>query len=131
MTSYLLDANALIAMCLVEHDQHERVTDWAMTVERFALCPIVEGALTRFMIRLGESSSAPQHLLHSLYETRRFDFWPDSVSVKDIPLDHVRGHRQVTDAYLVALAASRGAQLATLDAALAREHVGTTLLIPR
>ena len=45
------------------------------------------------------------------------EFWPDDLEVsRAIPVDlPLVGHRQVTDAYLVALAASRGGVLATLD----------------
>ena len=44
-------------------------------------------------------------------------FWPDELEVSGaIPMDlTLVGHRQIADAYLVALAASRGGVLATLD----------------
>jgi hypothetical protein len=42
----------------------------------------------------------------------------------------VKGHRQVTDAYLVALTEVNGGLLATLDEALAVEFADTTLLLP-
>jgi hypothetical protein len=46
-------------------------------------------------------------------------FWPDSVSYADADLDHVRGHRQVTGAYLASLVAGRpGSSLATFDGGL-------------
>jgi len=46
VTTYLLDANVLIALTAHEHVHHERVSHWAAGVRHFALCPIVEGALT-------------------------------------------------------------------------------------
>jgi predicted nucleic acid-binding protein len=54
------------------------------------------------------------------------DFWPDDLSAADAFGRGVfpASHRQVTDAYLLALAAARDGVLATLDrgiAALARE----------
>ncbi len=42
----------------------------------------------------------------------------------------IRGHRQVTDAWLVELARRRGGRLATLDASLATLHPDTVVLIP-
>jgi hypothetical protein len=44
------------------------------------------------------------------------EFWPDSLSLQEaFRLCAFAGHRQVTDAYLLSLAASRGGALATLD----------------
>lgn len=128
---YLLDANVLIAMTVAEHEHHERVSAWLATVDRIALCPVVEGALVRFLIRIGESVDAAQEILRSLQANARCEFWLDDVSYADADLSHVRGHRQVTDAYLAALAASRdGALLVTLDAGLARDRPAHTLLVP-
>lgn len=131
MTPVLLDANALIALTVAEHEHHDAVAAWSSTVEQFALCPIVEGALVRFMSRLGESPRTSQALLARLHATGRFEFWPDDLSFADIDLEHVRGHRQVTDTYLAALASSRGTSLATLDVALSRQHPEVAFLIPR
>lgn len=130
MSPYLLDANVLIALTVDEHEHHDAVAAWSSTIDLFALCPIVEGALTRFLIRLGESPSTPQRLLQQLHASPRFVFWPDALSYADVALDRVRGHRQVTDAYLVALAGSRQTRLATLDTGLATEHPERALLIP-
>jgi predicted nucleic acid-binding protein len=42
----------------------------------------------------------------------------------------VIGHRQVTDAYLAALARQRGGRLATFDAGLAQLHPDVAQLVP-
>lgn len=126
MTTYLLDANVLIALIVDEHEHHRRVTAWLAGVERLALCPIVEGSLVRFLVRIGESVGVAAEVLRRLRAHPRCEFWPDSVSYADADLSAVRGHRQVTDAYLVALVAAHGdARLATLDEALA--HMGPSL----
>ena len=130
MSPHLLDANVLIALTIAEHEHHDAVATWSSQIDLFALCPIVEGALTRFLIRLGESPSTPRRLLQQLHASPRFTFWPDALSYADVALDRVRGHRQVTDAYLVALAASHQARLATVDAGLVAEHPEVALLIP-
>ena len=49
-------------------------------------------------------------------------FWPDVVPVDATLLRGVLGQRQVTDAYLAALARAHGGTLATLDAGLAHAH---------
>lgn len=130
MTTYLLDANVLIALTVGEHEHHQRVAAWLAGVERVALCPIVEGSLVRFLVRIGESVVVAAELLRRFHADPRCEFWADSVSYAEADLDGVLGHRQVTDAYLVALVASRGgARLATLDRALAQMSPGTTALI--
>ena len=52
--TYLLDANVLIALTVAEHEHHDRASTWAATINGFAVCPIVEGALVRFLVRTGE-----------------------------------------------------------------------------
>jgi len=119
MRTYLLDANVLIALTVSDHEHHEIVSIWASHGQGFALCPIVEGSLVRFLVRLGETPQAAQELLRAVHETPRCDFWNDSLSYRDADLNDVTGHRQVTDSYLASLARSNDALLATLDRALA------------
>ena len=129
-TSHLLDANALIALVIAEHEHHGRVTAWVTQVDKVALCPITEGAMVRYLIRVGETAATESQLLNTLRESPRVDFWPDSISYTEAALEHVTGHRQVTDAYLASLAASHQARLATLDVALATALSATVDLIP-
>ena len=53
-------------------------------------------------------------------------FWPDAVSLTDErflnPL-HLLGHRQLTDAYLLALSIHNGGQFITLEGAIALQAV--------
>ena len=131
MTTYLLDANVLIALTVAEHEHHPRASSWAAGIDHFAVCPIVEGALIRFLVRIGESARVAKDVLRAVHRMPACDFWPDSLSYVDADLGHVRGHRQVTDAYLVSLAAGRaGTAVATLDEGLAQEFPDLALLIP-
>lgn len=130
MTCYLLDANVLIALTISEHEHHDRASAWAASIERFALCPVVEGAFVRFLVRIGESAITAASVLRAVRALPRCEFWPDSVSYTDVRLTHVRGHRQVTDAYLATLAEINGGLLATLDEALAAELAGAVVLLP-
>jgi uncharacterized protein len=125
-STYLLDANAVIALVIAEHEHHGRVATWSVSVDTLALCPVTEGAMVRYLIRVGETPATASQLLAALHESTKTDFWADSISYADTALEHVTGHRQVTDAYLASLAASHGARLATFDEALATtlpEHV--------
>jgi uncharacterized protein len=131
VTVYLLDANVLIALTVADHEHHARASSWASGISRFAVCPVVEGALVRFLVRMGESAAVAQEVIRALHARPGVDFWPDSLSYAAAALGHVRGHRQVTDAYLVSLAAERtDAVLATLDEGLVRSRPDRTLLVP-
>jgi uncharacterized protein len=130
VTTYLLDANVLIALIVAEHEHHERAATWAAGIERFALCPVVEGALVRFLVRVGESIAVAAQLLRAIHAVPSCEFWPDALSYASADLRHVRGHRQVTDAYLTSLAGDRHGVLATLDEGLNRDRPDVTLLLP-
>ena len=132
MSLYLLDANALIALTTKDHVSHAGVMHWmAETKPAFATCPITEGALVRFHMRLAPQSglALSRAILQSLAKLPAHRFWPDDLPYLEMPTRGVQGYRQVTDSYLVALARKNGAKLATLDQALAAWHFGDCLLI--
>jgi len=129
-TTYLLDSSVLIPLTSAEHVHHERAARWATGVSSFATCPLVEGALVRFAVRLGARAQEVQETLRLVRSRHGFEFWPDALSYADADLAHVRGHSQVTDAYLAALAVSNGGILATLDEGLAQDCPRSTLLLP-
>jgi toxin-antitoxin system PIN domain toxin len=129
-SSYLLDANAVIALVIAEHEHHGRVSAWITQTDKVAVCPITEGAMVRYLVRVGETAATALQLLVALRQSPKVDFWPDSISYTEAALEHVTGHRQVTDVYLAALAASHRARLATLDEALAAALGNTVHLIP-
>lgn len=115
----LLDANLLIALVIAEHEHHEAATAWLADRDGFVLCPVVEGALVRFLVRTGESHETAAALLSALRLAPGHRFASDDLSYGEVDLASVRGHRQVTDTYLAALAVHHGLVLATLDSALA------------
>ena len=127
--TFLLDANALIALVVADHEHHVPAARWAAEVDSIALCPIVEGALIRFLVRVGEGQASAVAILSALYRSPRCEFWEDALSYEAVELGGVVGHRQVTDAYLAALAKSRGGRLATFDRALAGAFPSETELI--
>ncbi|MDR2114077.1 MAG: PIN domain-containing protein [Bifidobacteriaceae bacterium] len=122
MTTYLLDSNLVIALSVQGHTHHNLATRWFAEVNRFALCPITEGALVRFLIRQGASNAATQKAVEGLHQRPGFQWWPDSISYLEVDLTHVMGHRQVTDWYLAQLARKHQGKLATLDQGLAQSH---------
>ena len=131
MTTFVLDANVLIALTVVEHEHHERAMAWMAGVDSFALCPVTEGALVRFLVRIGETARTAQEVLRVVHALPGLEFWQVTLSYRDADLAHVIGHRQVTDAYLVSLATRRGGRLATLDKAVATSMPESVLLLPQ
>ncbi|MFT4259322.1 TA system VapC family ribonuclease toxin [Microbacterium sp.] len=125
--THLIDANVLIALVIEEHEFHQRAQAWVASHPDIALCPMVEGALVRFLVRTGETAATATRILDALRD--RCEFWADDVSYADIELRGVIGHRQVTDAYLAALARRRSARLATFDRGLALAHQDAVTLI--
>lgn len=69
-------------------------------------------------------------MLTEIGASDRHEFWPDDLAMGDVEMHGVVGHRQVTDAYLAALARSRSARLATLDRGLAGSHPDVAELVP-
>jgi predicted nucleic acid-binding protein len=72
--TYLLDTNVLIALTVQEHEHHERATTWASTLDRFAICPIVEGALVRFLVRLRESPITAATVIQRIRSLPSYEF---------------------------------------------------------
>jgi uncharacterized protein len=127
----LLDANVLIALVVSEHVHHDVATEWLLASDAgFATCPITQGSLVRFLVRMGQSAAVAREVISAVEGASHHEFWPDSVSFADIEIGGVVGHRQVTDAYLAQLARSRNGHLATLDTGLAQLHSDVAVLIP-
>src|SRR5580693_10785647 len=129
---YLLDANILIALTDIDHISHERATAWVQrTGGLFATCPITQGALIRFMLRAraGTTIQEAKHFLAEVIALKGHQFWPDAISYQQLPEAGVIGHKQVTDAYLVALARHNKGRLATLDRTLAGLHASHVVLV--
>jgi len=129
--TYLLDANVVIALADDQHPHRRRCDAWFQTVDRFAVCPITQGALVRYLVRVGHPAAVALAVLRRNAALSGFEFWRDDVSYVDADLSQVRGHRQVTDAYLVELVRRHpGAKLATLDEAQAGLYPNEVYLIP-
>ena len=118
----LLDANVLIALLFPDHEHHEVARSLLLRLSApgsFATDAITEGALTRYAIRMGLPSAAVRESLGSIHAHPCWCFWPDALSYYDVDLMEVRGHKQVTDTYLAALARHHGGRVLSLDRAFA------------
>lgn len=125
MAAFLLDANVLIALAWPEHEFHERVGRWFARHSKsgWATCPITQAAFVRILSNPAFSPNAlsPANALRVL-ETNlslpNHEFWPDSIAVPDgvgVVGTRLRGHQQITDAYLLGLALHHRGKLATMD----------------
>ena len=122
MSIHLVDANVLIALLVPDHQHHSAAESWMDGLEDADLIasdPAVEGALTRYAVRIGHRAAQVQRTLRRVHEIARWRFWPDDLPYADSDLSTVRGHRQVTDSYLASLARHHGGRLVTFDRALA------------
>jgi hypothetical protein len=129
--SVLLDANVLIALLVSDHVHHQPAEQWLVgTRGSFATCPITEGSLVRLLIREGQPADTANAILAALAADPRHEFWPDTASYRDVPVNGIIGHRQVTDAYLAHLARTHPGRLATFDAGLAKLHPDVADLVP-
>jgi toxin-antitoxin system PIN domain toxin len=130
VAGYLLDANVLIALAWSEHSAHERARRWFSHHSRqgWATCPMTQAALVRVLSNPAFSPRAltltdALQVLGRNVELPGHEFWADSIDLRQalgrmaVPL---RGHQQITDAYLIALAIHNRGKLATLDRGMAQ-----------
>jgi toxin-antitoxin system PIN domain toxin len=122
---FLLDVNALLAMSYKDHVHHARVDTWASQLlaeheqdrVMFATCPITELGFVR--VGSGPAGYAANVAtarddLQDLKSAENMLFIPADLHTRHLP-PWVRKSAQTTDGYLLALAKSHGAHLATLD----------------
>jgi len=128
----LVDVNMLIAVGSREHlEKAEAERFFADLTGPFATCPIVQTGFVRVLAQVDPTRALSDGVavLASICSDPRHRFLPDDVNVVDLPWAAIRGHRQITDAYLAALARKHGAKLATFDQALASVHSDVALLL--
>lgn len=131
MTATLLDGNALIALTVADHVHHRCCREWFAGYDgRLATCAITQGTLLRFLLREAIGARRALTVLQQVESLPRHVFWADEINYDASVLAGVIGHRQVTDAYLAALAGHFGGSLATLDQGLAMMRPETAELIP-
>jgi toxin-antitoxin system PIN domain toxin len=123
MTTDLPDINILLALHSPDHLAHCEAVEWFDATETFATTPITEAGLLRLLLNplaAGVVLRPAEALarLDALKASRGAVFWPDDVPVSSASpfTSAITGYRQITDLHLLALAASKGGRLVTLDA---------------
>lgn len=121
---HLLDGNVLYALIDQAHVHHEPAKRWFCALEGgFATCPITQGTLLRLTMRLsGRTTEQALEVLAAVVTHAKHHFWPDALAYGSIRWHGVMGHRQVTDAYLAALARHHAGRLASFDQGLVALH---------
>jgi uncharacterized protein len=129
----LLDVNVLIALFDPAHVHHEAAHKWFESNRkyRWATCPLTENAFVRVLSNPSYPSQTTTvedatSRLQTFSSEREHVFWPDSVSIRErgrFRWNHVQGHRQLTDVYLLALAVSNQGRLATFDSTILLEAI--------
>jgi toxin-antitoxin system PIN domain toxin len=130
----LLDVNVLVALLDAGHLHHASATAWMADNARsgWASCPITQNGCLRILSLASYPNAQPtaevaQRLALAMTSGRHV-FWPDSVSLLDVGVlrwDRVLTSRQVTDAYLLALAVAHGGRLVTFDGGISVDAVPT------
>jgi toxin-antitoxin system PIN domain toxin len=129
---HLLDVNVLIALCDARHEHHELAARWfvAHAAQGWASCPLTQNGAIRIMSAPTYPGARPvvQVLaqLQAMCAHAHHRFWPDAVSLVQtgtLNPAHLLGHRQLTDAYLLALAVHHRGCLVTLDGGVAIQMV--------
>ena len=129
----LLDVNVLVALFDPAHIYHEVAHTWfgRNLSHRWATCALTENALVRVLSNPaypGRRTTLEDAALRlrTFCSSREHVFWPDSISVRErarFHWNHIQGHRQLTDVYLLALSVSNEGRLATFDSGISIRSV--------
>jgi hypothetical protein len=124
MARALLDINVMIALLDQGHVLHHAATRWlAQELEHgWATCPITQNGVVRIMAQPAYPNHRPaaqvaERLAEACGHTSHA-FWPEPISLLEeglIDWQRLLGPRQITDAYLLALAVRHGGRFVTFD----------------
>jgi toxin-antitoxin system PIN domain toxin len=123
----LLDVNVLIALCDGRHEHHTTAAQWfvAHAAQGWASCPLTQNGAIRIMSAPAYPGARPVSQVlaqvQAMCASAHHRFWPDKVSLVQpgtLNPAHLLGHRQLTDAYLLALAVQNQGRFVTLDGAV-------------
>lgn len=130
---YLLDVNVLLALLDPRHVFHDQAHAWFKHTggRAWATCPIVENGVIRIASQPRyPNPPGPASLVMAMLKTFCTKpghlFWPDNISMCDegrFAYGILQKSSQLTDTYLLALAASRKGFLATFDRQLIADAV--------
>lgn len=130
----LLDVNVLIALLDSAHTHHGVARAWLESNIGlgWASCPITQNGCVRIMSQQAYPGALPPaqvaERLGDAAATTHHAFWEDELSLLDrgaLRWESILGSRQITDAYLLALAVRRGGRFVTFDRAVPLRAVET------
>jgi uncharacterized protein len=131
---YLLDVNALVALGFPEHEFHERVARWVLSLRKgipyqMLTCPITELGFVRVLSQAAQYGLTVAQSRKLLLRIKKqgvvpFVFIADDHDISRLPA-WVRTGRQTTDGHLAELARAHASVLATLD-----EGIPSAFVIP-
>lgn len=141
--AFLLDVNAFIALLDSDHVHFETMHRWFAihSSEGWSTCPITENGVVRVLSQPAYPSGhrRPDEVLEVVRSlkashSKTHEFWADEISLTEETLFRPRyivSSRQVTDVYLLGLAAKHGGKLVSFDQSLPWQaiHEGTANLI--
>jgi toxin-antitoxin system PIN domain toxin len=120
----LLDINVLLALLDSDHADHRPAREWLeQEIDTgWASCAITQNGVVRVMSQPRYPSPVAPAVISDLLEeacaTPHHEFWQCEISLLDrhvVDRRRLHGPRQVTDAYLLALAVHRGGRFVTFD----------------
>lgn len=123
----LPDVNVLLALYDTFHVHHEAAQNWFASVrdKGWATCPLTENGFLRIISnptypnsRLSVPEAAKRLRVVLANTAATHQFWADDVSLCDttrFDLSILRGHKQLTDLYLLGLCQQHSATLVTFD----------------
>lgn len=132
MRRALLDINVLLALLDSDHVDHARAHDWLdeQIDAGWASCAITENGFVRIISQPRYPSPiAPSEaigLIAGASGSGHHEFWSCDVSILDTAIvdrSRLHGPRQVTDAYLLALAIAHEGHFVTFDRTVALSAV--------
>jgi toxin-antitoxin system PIN domain toxin len=127
MSRALLDVNVLLALLDTNHVGNEAAHQWLSrhAADGWASCALTENGAVRIISQPSYPDPIPVGAaigaLAQAASDGDHEFWPADVSLLDpgvIGRSHLYGHRQVTDAYLLALAVAHDGCLTSFDRSL-------------
>jgi toxin-antitoxin system PIN domain toxin len=144
MSPYLLDVNVLISLVDTMHVHHRRAMHWFTSSgqSNWMTCPTTQNGAIRIISgtkypQTGITPATVIGVVQNLIQIGNHRFLPDDISLLDnsrFNADGLLRGSQVTDSYLLALAVSAGATLATFDrrmtAAAVRDGQDRVFFIP-
>jgi toxin-antitoxin system PIN domain toxin len=132
MSRALLDVNVVVALLDADHVDHARVRGWLEAEIRhgWASCAITQNGVLRVLSQPRYPSPVPvaqaAARLARATATAHHEFWPCEATLLDerrVDWTRIHGPQQVTDAYLLLLAVTRGGRFVTLDRRIPAEAV--------